>query len=146
MAGAAGFTREHHAVPSAYSNSVVLCCLILCVLHVSVSRDVQQQEPGCSEVELCYNSRCTTSKVPASAERLHARTVANSFCCGLPYCMQEELMDKAKLKLSQARRRLNVVFKQSRSNLMLYVVLFIIGLCLFVFILAKLRRLGRWIY
>lgn len=58
----------------------------------------------------------------------------------------EELMDKAKLKLGQARRRLNVVFKQSRSNLMLYVVLFIIAMIMVVFILNKLRRLGKWIF
>lgn len=52
-------------------------------------------------------------------------------------------MEKAKLKLRQAMRRLNIAYKQSRSNLMLYVVLFIVGICLLVFVLNKLRRLGR---
>ncbi|WIA09200.1 hypothetical protein OEZ85_008610 [Tetradesmus obliquus] len=55
----------------------------------------------------------------------------------------EEAMEKAKLKLRQAMRRLNIAYKQSRSNLMLYVVLFIVGICLLVFVLNKLRRLGR---
>jgi hypothetical protein len=52
-------------------------------------------------------------------------------------------MERAKLKLGQAMRRLNIAYKQSRSNLMLYVVLFIVGIVLLVFVLSKLRRLGK---
>lgn len=68
--------------------------------------------------------------------------------CGPPVmtCMvflQEEYMDKAKLLLSKASRKLTVVTKQSRSWLMLYVLLFCIGLFAFVFIMNKLRRVGK---
>lgn len=47
-------------------------------------------------------------------------------------------MEKAKLMLSKAMRRLNVVYEQSRSNLMLYVVLFAIGIFTVVYVLKKL--------
>lgn len=57
--------------------------------------------------------------------------------------LQEEYMDKAKLLLSKASRKLTVVTKQSRSWLMLYVLLFCIGLFAFVFIMNKLRRVGK---
>eukprot|EP00878_Enallax_costatus_P010781 GHUV01011258.1.p1 GENE.GHUV01011258.1~~GHUV01011258.1.p1 ORF type:complete len:120 (+),score=28.69 GHUV01011258.1:346-705(+) len=57
----------------------------------------------------------------------------------------EEYMEKAKMMLGKATRRLNVVYKQSKSNLMLYVVLFAIGLFTVVYVLKKLYRLGRWI-
>lgn len=58
-------------------------------------------------------------------------------------CMQEEYMDRAKLLLSNASRKLTIVSKQSRSWLMLYVVLFCICLFAGVFVLKKLRNLGR---
>jgi hypothetical protein len=57
--------------------------------------------------------------------------------------MQEELMDKAKMMLGQASRKLSIVTKQSRSWLMLYVLLFCIGLFAFVFVMNKLRVVGR---
>lgn len=57
--------------------------------------------------------------------------------------MQEEYMDKAKLLLSQASRKLTLVTKQSRSWLMLYVLLFCVGLFICVFVLNKLRTVGR---
>ncbi|KAF8073005.1 E3 ubiquitin-protein ligase TOM1-like [Scenedesmus sp. PABB004] len=44
----------------------------------------------------------------------------------------EEAMDRAKLMMGKAMRRLNVVYKQSRSNLMLWVTLFIIGIFMLV--------------
>lgn len=52
-------------------------------------------------------------------------------------------MDKAKLLLSQASRKLTAVTKQSRSWLMLYVLLFCVGLFAFVFVLNKLRAVGK---
>jgi hypothetical protein len=57
--------------------------------------------------------------------------------------MQEEVMDKAKLLLSNASRKLAVVAKQSRSWLMLYVLLFCVGLFTTVYVLNKLLTLGR---
>lgn len=60
-------------------------------------------------------------------------------------CVQDESMEKARLMLGKARRRLNLVYKQSRSNLMLYVVLFATGVFIVVYVLKKLYRLGRWI-
>lgn len=45
---------------------------------------------------------------------------------------QEEYMEKAQMMLKKAGRRLSVVSKQSRSFLMLWVVLFGIGLFIIV--------------
>lgn len=41
-------------------------------------------------------------------------------------------------------KRLNVVYHQSRSMFMLYVVLFSVFIVMAVFVVAKLHRLGRW--
>eukprot|EP00775_Hariotina_reticulata_P007904 gene7904-8100_t len=57
----------------------------------------------------------------------------------------EENMEKAKLMMSKAMTRLNVVYKQSKSNLMLYVVLFALGIFTVVYILKKLYKLGRMV-
>jgi hypothetical protein len=54
-------------------------------------------------------------------------------------------MEKAKLMMSKAMTRLNVVYKQSKSNLMLYVVLFALGIFIVVYILKKLYKLGRMV-
>lgn len=52
-------------------------------------------------------------------------------------------MDKARMLLSSASRRLTVVAKQSRSWLMLYVVLFCMAWFALVFVLNKLRVVGK---
>jgi hypothetical protein len=52
-------------------------------------------------------------------------------------------MDKARLLLSKASRKLTVVAQQSRSWLMLYVVLFCMGWFALVFVLNKLRMVGK---
>lgn len=55
----------------------------------------------------------------------------------------EEYMEKAQLMLKKASKRLTVVSQQSRSWLMLWVVLFGLALFFLVFFLKKLHRLGR---
>jgi hypothetical protein len=62
-----------------------------------------------------------------------------------PNNLQEEALDKAKLAMGRAARRLQIVYRQSRSNLLLYVTCFIIVVVLAVYVLSKLYRLGRWI-
>ncbi|KAI8465956.1 MAG: Qc-snare protein, SFT1 family [Monoraphidium minutum] len=57
----------------------------------------------------------------------------------------EEYMEKAQAMLKQAGRRLTLVSRQSRSWLLLWVVLFGIALFFIVFMLKKLHRLGRWL-
>lgn len=52
-------------------------------------------------------------------------------------------MDQAKMMLSNASRKLTLVTKQSKSWLMLYVLLFCIGLFAFVFVMNKLRVVGK---
>jgi len=59
--------------------------------------------------------------------------------------IQEGAMEKAKLMMSKAMTRLNVVYKQSKSNLMLYVVLFAIAIFMLVYVSKKIYRLGRLI-
>jgi hypothetical protein len=59
---------------------------------------------------------------------------------------QEEAMEQASMMMKSAMTKLKVVTKQSRHNLMLYVVLFGIALFGAVFVLKKLYKLGRWIF
>lgn len=55
-------------------------------------------------------------------------------------------MERAQLMLKKAGKRLNVVGKQSRSWLMLWVVLFGLGLFFVVYVLKKLHRLGKMVF
>jgi hypothetical protein len=54
-------------------------------------------------------------------------------------------MEKAQAMLRKAGRRLTVVSRQSRSWLLLWVVLFGLGLFFVVYVLKKLHRLGRFV-
>ncbi|GBF91068.1 hypothetical protein Rsub_03924 [Raphidocelis subcapitata] len=57
----------------------------------------------------------------------------------------EEYMEKAQMMLKKAGQRLNIVSRQSRSWLMLWVLLFAMGLFFAVYVLKKLHRLGKMI-
>lgn len=57
--------------------------------------------------------------------------------------LQEEAMEKANMMMKKAMRRLNIAYKHSRHNFLLYVMLFGIALFVVVYMLAKLYRLGR---
>jgi len=52
-------------------------------------------------------------------------------------------MERAQVMMKGAMKRLNVVYHQSRSNFMLYVILFAVLLVLAVFVVSKLHRLGK---
>lgn len=54
-------------------------------------------------------------------------------------------MEKAQMMLKKAGRRLTIVTRQSRSWLMLWVLLFAMGLFFVVYVLKKLHRLGKMI-
>jgi len=58
----------------------------------------------------------------------------------------EEAMEQASMMMKKAMTKLKVVTKQSRHNLMLYVILFGIALFGVVFVLKKLYKVGRWIF
>lgn len=55
----------------------------------------------------------------------------------------EEYLDQARAALKKASRRLTVVTGQSRSWLMLWVVLFGLTLFFVVYVMKKIHRLGR---
>jgi hypothetical protein len=57
--------------------------------------------------------------------------------------VQEAAMERAQVMMKGAMKRLNVVYHQSRSNFMLYVILFAVLLVLAVFVVSKLHRLGK---
>jgi len=60
-----------------------------------------------------------------------------------PCMVQEAAMERAQVMMKGAMKRLNVVYHQSRSNFMLYVILFAVLLVLAVFVVSKLHRLGK---
>ena len=57
----------------------------------------------------------------------------------------EDLMEKAKVELKRGMRRLNRAFQQSKSNHLLYLVLFCIAVFAFLYVWAKFYRLMKWI-
>lgn len=52
-------------------------------------------------------------------------------------------MERARLMLHSARKRLNIAYHRAKSNHMLYLVLFVVALVLGVYMLARVYRLGR---
>lgn len=58
----------------------------------------------------------------------------------------EEVLERASLGMKRAMRRLNIAYAQSKSNHMLYFVLFAMLLFFVVYILGKLYRMGRSIF
>ncbi len=59
---------------------------------------------------------------------------------------QQDTMDRAKLALANAQKRLNHAFRQSKSNHLLYLVLFACALFFGVYFLARLHRLKQGIF
>ncbi|BDA46283.1 probable Bet1-like protein At4g14600 [Coccomyxa sp. Obi] len=57
----------------------------------------------------------------------------------------EELMERAKTDLKRGMRRLNRAFQQSRSNHLLYLVIFCIAVFFFLYMWAKMFRMVRWL-
>lgn len=54
-------------------------------------------------------------------------------------------MERAKLALRRATKRLNVAYKQAQSNHLLFLVLFCIFVFFGVYVLARIYRFGRGI-
>ena len=57
----------------------------------------------------------------------------------------EDLMEKAKVQLKHGMRRLNRAFQQSKSNHLLYLVLFCVAVFALLYVWAKFYRLMKWI-
>lgn len=55
-------------------------------------------------------------------------------------------MEKAKMALKRATKRLNVAYKQAKSNHLLYLVLFCLFIFFGVYVLSRLYRMGRWVF
>lgn len=55
----------------------------------------------------------------------------------------EELMERAKVEVKRGMRRLNRAFQQSRSNHLLYLVIFCIAVFVFLYLWAKFYRLVK---
>mmetsp|Transcript_9665 Transcript_9665/g.23987 ORF Transcript_9665/g.23987 Transcript_9665/m.23987 type:complete len:133 (-) Transcript_9665:362-760(-) len=58
----------------------------------------------------------------------------------------EGSMEQAKMALKRASKRLNIAYKQAQSNHLLFLVLFCIFIFFGVYFLARLYRMGRWIF
>jgi len=58
----------------------------------------------------------------------------------------ETAMEQARLSLKKTMKRLNRAYTQSKSNHMLYLILFALGLFFFVYFWNRVIRLLRWIF
>ena len=58
----------------------------------------------------------------------------------------EAAMDQARASLKKTMKRLGRAYEQSRSNHLLYLVLFALALFFAVFFWNKVRRLLAWIF
>ena len=59
--------------------------------------------------------------------------------------LQEEAMGRAKVGLRKTVRRLNRTYEQSKSNHILYLLLFAVGVFAILYAWVKFYRLIRWI-
>ncbi|KAK9818079.1 hypothetical protein WJX72_006826 [[Myrmecia] bisecta] len=57
----------------------------------------------------------------------------------------EELLEKGRGAMKKAMKRLNRAYDQSKSNHMLYLVLFILGVFFVVYMWIKMYRLVKWV-
>ncbi|KAF5839831.1 Qc-snare protein, SFT1 family [Dunaliella salina] len=55
----------------------------------------------------------------------------------------EDTMERSRLRLRRARQRLSSATKQAKSNHWLVLTLFVVAVCLSVYFLSRLYRLGR---
>lgn len=68
-------------------------------------------------------------------EKVSDRTIA--------FDLQEDVMDNAKLAMRRGMKRLNRAFAQSKSNHLLYLALFVVGIFFVVMFWAKAARFLR---
>ena len=57
----------------------------------------------------------------------------------------EEVLENAKVAMKRSMRRLNRALEQSKSNHLLYLVLFVLGCFLLIYLWAKLYRMAKWL-
>ncbi|GLC44282.1 hypothetical protein PLESTB_000760700 [Pleodorina starrii] len=55
----------------------------------------------------------------------------------------EDTMERAKLVMRRAMGRLNIAYRQARSNHMLYLILFALLMFTVLYVLGKVYRIGR---
>ena len=60
-------------------------------------------------------------------------------------CAQEEAMEQARSGLRKTMRRLNRTYERSKSNHILYLLLFAVGVFAVLYTWIKFYRLVRWV-
>jgi len=60
--------------------------------------------------------------------------------------LQEEAMEKARTGLRKTMRRLNRTYEQSKSNHILYLLLFAVGVFILMYSWLKFYRLVKWLF
>ena len=58
--------------------------------------------------------------------------------------MQEEVLERSRMALRQSMHKLKRAFKQSKSNHLLYLALFVVGIFCIVYFWSKVYRTIRW--
>ena len=57
----------------------------------------------------------------------------------------EEILENAKVAMKRSMRRLNRALEQSKSNHMLYLMVFVLACFLMIYLWAKVYRLVKWL-
>lgn len=58
----------------------------------------------------------------------------------------EEILDNAKVAMKRSMRRLNRALEQSKSNHLLYLVVFVLAVFFLIYLWAKFYRLMKWLF
>ena len=58
----------------------------------------------------------------------------------------EEVLENAKVAMKRSMRRLNRALEQSKSNHLLYLVVFVLGCFLLIYLWAKFYRIIKWLF
>ena len=82
----------------------------------------------------CCHARCM-----ACHDYLEAQHMAQ-----LLLLLQEEVLERSRMALKQGMRKLNRAFIQSKSNHLLYLALFVVGIFFLVYFWSKVYRTIRW--
>ena len=57
----------------------------------------------------------------------------------------EEILENAKVAMRRSMQRLNRALEQSKSNHLLYLILFVLACFLLIYLWAKFYRLMKWL-
>ena len=79
------------------------------------------------------------------AGKCHYVICVESLIVRLTSLLQEEVLERSRTALKQGIRKLNRAFRQSKSNHLLYLAVFVLAIFFLVYFWSKVYRTIRWI-